>query len=78
MPSVNSVCRYPVSGTVFYCRFILLMKNSHDAIIDKALTKMVMERIANEWERVGTEQMCRDIKERIRHGIQAGMQGAAE
>lgn len=58
--------------------FILLMKNSHDRIIDEALTKMVMEKMANEWERVGTEQMCRDIKERIRHGIQVGMQGAAE
>ncbi|AFV03466.1 MULTISPECIES: hypothetical protein [Dehalobacter] len=49
--------------------FILLMKNRHDPVIDEALTKMVTEKIANEWERIGTEQMCRDIKERIRKEI---------
>jgi hypothetical protein len=49
--------------------FVLLMKNSHDLIIDEALTKMATEKIVNEWERVGTEQMCRDIKERIKEEI---------
>lgn len=49
--------------------FILLMKNSHDLIIDEAITKMVTEKMANEWDRIGTEQMCADIKNRIREEI---------
>ncbi|KUO62062.1 MAG: hypothetical protein APF84_07785 [Gracilibacter sp. BRH_c7a] len=49
--------------------FILLIKNSHDLIINEAISKMVTEKITNEWERIGTEQMCRDIKERIRDEI---------
>lgn len=54
--------------------FILLMKNIHNPVIDDAVTKMAAEKITNEWERVGTEQMCRDIKARIRQEIQAGIQ----
>jgi len=49
--------------------FILLMKNSHELIIDEAISSVATEKIANEWERIGTEQMCRDIKERIKEEI---------
>ena len=48
---------------------ILLMKNSHDIVIGGAIEKVIAEKMANEWERIGTEQMCRDIKEKIKEEI---------
>ena len=49
--------------------YILLMKNSHDMVIGEVLSKIIVEKMANEWERMGTEQMCRDIKEKIKEEI---------
>lgn len=49
--------------------YILLMKNSHDIVIGEAIEKVIAEKMANEWERIGTEQMCQDIKGRIKEEI---------
>ncbi len=50
--------------------YILLRKNEQHLAIDYALEGLKTEAWANEWGKVGNEQMCRTIKERIRNGIQ--------
>lgn len=48
---------------------ILLMRNQHDATLAEATSRLITEKLVSEWKRIGTEQMCRDIKEKIREGI---------
>jgi NDP-sugar pyrophosphorylase family protein len=48
---------------------ILLMRNQQDAVLAEATSKLVVEKLVDEWRRIGTEQMCKDIKEKIREEI---------
>lgn len=45
---------------------VLLIKNKWNVSLEQALSKVFIEKMAKEWERIGTEQMCRDIKDKIR------------
>ena len=49
--------------------FILLMRNRDNNIMDRAITKMVADKVIKEWKRVGTEQICQDIKQYIKDEI---------
>jgi hypothetical protein len=33
------------------------------------MTEFVMEKMTKEWERIGMNQMCKDIKDKIRYSI---------
>ncbi len=48
----------------------LLMKNQFNMALEQVISEFVIDKMIKEWERVGTEQMCQDIKERIREKIQ--------
>lgn len=50
--------------------FIMIMRNRDNSIMDSAITKMIVDKVIKEWERIGTEQMCRDIKQCIKDQIE--------
>ncbi len=43
----------------------LLMKNQYNIALEQVISEFVIDKMIREWERVGTEQMCQDIKEKI-------------
>ncbi len=47
--------------------YILLLKNEQQIVIADVLEKLKTGAWAREWEKVGNEKMCRDIKEKIRN-----------
>ena len=49
--------------------YIFLMKNQFQRAVGNAIDKLVAEMWANEWEKAGNQQMCREIKERIKNEI---------
>lgn len=50
--------------------FVLFVKNSHERTIDKIITEIMIEKMTEEWKRIGTKQMCQDIKQKIKEEIQ--------
>lgn len=48
---------------------ILLMKNQYNLALEQVVTEIVIDKMAKEWERIGMEQMCSDIKEKLKEKI---------
>jgi hypothetical protein len=48
---------------------ILLMKNQYNLALEQVVTEIVIDKMTKEWERIGMEQMCSDIKEKIKEKI---------
>ncbi len=44
----------------------LMMKNQYNIALEQVISEFVIEKMIKEWERIGMEQMCRDIKDKIR------------
>jgi hypothetical protein len=49
--------------------YILLMRNINHIVISEAIEILQAEAWVKEWEKIGNEQMCRNIKEQIKQGI---------
>lgn len=49
--------------------FILLANNKYDPVIKQAVKNVVVEKMSKEWKRIGTKQLCNDIKVKIREEI---------
>ncbi len=47
----------------------LLMKNQYNIALEQVITEFVVEKMTKEWERIGMEQMCKDIKDKIKEKI---------
>ena len=47
----------------------LLMKNQYNIALEQVISEFVIDKMIKEWERVGTERMCQDIKEKIKEKI---------
>ncbi|BCJ93667.1 hypothetical protein acsn021_12360 [Anaerocolumna cellulosilytica] len=48
---------------------VLLLKNQYKLEFEQIVTEFVIEKMLKEWERVGIEQMCYDIKGKIKEKI---------
>ena len=49
--------------------YILLMKNVNHVVIANAVEKLQYKAWSNEWEKIGNEKMCMNIKEQIKNGM---------
>lgn len=48
---------------------VLFLKNCYNDILHQAMTSLLIEKAGQEWQRIGTEQLCKDIKEKIKEEI---------
>ena len=48
---------------------VLLIKNSFNELIEQVMSRILVEKMGKEWERIGTEQLCRDIKAKVREEV---------
>jgi len=49
--------------------YVLLVKNQCHAVIGGAIERLLAEMWMSEWEKVGSQQMCKDLKECIQKEI---------
>lgn len=47
----------------------LLMKNQYNIALEQVISEFVVDKMTKEWERIGMEQMCKDIKDKIKESI---------
>lgn len=48
---------------------VLFLKNCYNDVLHQAMTSLLIEKAGQEWQRTGTEQLCKDIKDKIKEEI---------
>lgn len=56
---------------------VLILKNRCNAVLSQALSRMLVETMSKEWEKIGTKQMCKDMKDLIREEIRSKEAGGS-
>jgi len=59
-----------LEGNGFYeMIFILIVKNRSNPVLEKALSRLVVEKVGKALEEIGARQMCEELKGKIREEI---------
>jgi len=50
--------------------YVLLTKNQVNDILEQATSRLLVEKTCNEWERIGTKQFCKELKDIIKEEME--------
>lgn len=59
-----------IEGEFYGLLFLLMLMNHHDRKIGKAVDRFIADKVIQTWERIGTDQMCADLRQSIEEEIQ--------